>query len=410
MNGDAFADSSVERAANGGDWPPAHIAHYNYDDQQQQQQQQAQQNHHHHALVDMNLDEDPMLGDVRSAEEQSLLSGDIEPAEQYKAKHRQSVANAHAYGNASPFNHRRDRGNNAPKQQQHASILMQQASGMKAAFRDKLSSQTRHQMDKYEAPSFESNLGLTAWCIAFFYWIPIRYMAFVGCLALFILPFLDVRFQRGITFVEWLLYWYIQLFSIVGIFVESPTWILTRRVQLTIYKWCRVLRRTWGRALFYISVSLLTFAELENGTMMTLSMFAGVYMAGLALIMLMFSALAAKQYRLLYWYMASGGNINGKDLKLVGDEYGDRNANVQQIEYDKLVSRVASYFDELDHDRDGKIGAGEVHSFAEQALKRSLSNAERYTIQTFLDNSCNGYISKQDWIKQFCDYGKVKFL
>ena len=140
-------------------------------------------------------------------------------------------------------------------------------------------------------------------------------------------------------------------------------------------------------------------------------MFAGIYMTGLSFIMFMFSGLAAKQYRLMYWYMATGGNLNGKDIKIVGDEYQDEDGQKSKdIEYNKIVSRVASYFNELDHDKDGRIGAHELHSFAEQALKRNLSNSERYTLQTFLDCSCNGYISRQDWIKQFCDYGPVRFL
>lgn len=139
---------------------------------------------------------------------------------------------------------------------------------------------------------------------------------------------------------------------------------------------------------------------------MTLSMFAGIYMIGLSLVMFMFSILAAKQYRLMYWYMATGGNIRDRNQKLVGDEYN----NEQEMDNNKLESRVVSYFNEIDSDGDGRIGAGELHHFAEQALKRNLSNSERYTLQNFLDCSCNGYISREDWIKQFCNYNKVRFL
>ena len=241
---DVFADSAVERAANQNDpdWPPQHIAHYDYDAHLSPS----------NSLVDMNLedDEDPMLGDIKSAEEQGLLSGDIEMADQYKPKIHQ---------NKSKNNNKRKNKNNLG---QH--VMIQHASGLKDAFNNKLSSQTKQQQNVHLPPDFRSNLGISAWCIALFYWIPIRYLCFMGSMALFILPFLDVRFQTGITFVEWLLYWYIQLFAIIAIFIESPTWILTRKIQLTIYKWCRILRRTWGRAVFYISISLLTFAELQG--------------------------------------------------------------------------------------------------------------------------------------------------
>merc|ERR1719384_686388 len=90
----AFADSAVERAANQGgalqssnQWPPQHIAHYNYD---------ANDLSEANSFVDMTLngsnddDEDVMLGDVRSAEEQGLLSGDIDIDERYK---QQKVSN-----------------------------------------------------------------------------------------------------------------------------------------------------------------------------------------------------------------------------------------------------------------------------------------------------------------------------
>jgi len=394
MENDAFADSAVERAANSGgaaainnaEWPPANIVHYDYDAHLSPD----------NSLVDMNLDEDPvMLGDIKSAEEVSLLSGDIDMADQYKQHNRNRNKIS------APFKQRNNNKQNKNKQKSKQHIIIQQASGLKGVFDEKLRSQTKQQQNMHKMPSFESNIGISAWCISLFYWIPIRYLCFCGSFALFILPFFDVKFQTDLSFIEWLLYWYIQLFAIVGIFVESPTWILTKKIQLIIYKWCRLLRRTWGRAAFYISVSFLTFAELQGGAMITLSMFAGIYMTGLSLIMIVFSLLAAKQYRLMYTYMATG-----QSEKLVGDEYG----NDENMDYEKLESRVSSYFTELDSDGDGRIGAGELHQFAERALRRSLSNSERYTIQNFLDCSCNGYVSKEDWIKQFCNYNQVRFL
>ena len=145
---------------------------------------------------------------------------------------------------------------------------------------------------------------------------------------------------------------------------------------------------------------------MSGGTRVTLSMLAGIYMIGVALIMLVFSMMAAKQYRLMFWYMATGGNVQNREQKLVGDDYGDE----EDGGVNKLESRVSSYFDALDGNGSGRIGAGELHQFAEESLKRHLSNTERYTIQMFLDCSCNGYVSKQDWIKQFCHYNRVRFL
>ena len=57
-------------------------------------------------------------------------------------------------------------------------------------------------------------------------------------------------------------------------------------------------------------------------------------------------------------------------------------------------------FDELDNDSDARIGSAEITKAANQAA-RDLSNSERQAIQTFLDESCNGFVSKEDWMKQF---------
>ena len=65
-----------------------------------------------------------------------------------------------------------------------------------------------------------SNSSIQRWCTALFYWIPIRHLCFVGNLALFIFPFLDNKFGSTINFIEWLLYWYIQIFAIIGLFIE----------------------------------------------------------------------------------------------------------------------------------------------------------------------------------------------
>eukprot|EP01084_Bolivina_argentea_P203289 347228_1 len=399
MDVDAFADSAVERAANQGNA----LMDESYEWRGQQDLMNYDYNYGNahlsgaNSLVDMNLEDDePMLGDIRSAEEQPLVSGDIDLNPRYKRQPQQQYNKNKK--KLLPF--KKAQANKA--NQNNMNLIIKHGSGIKDHFRAKMAQQTKGQNDINRAP--EGNLTLTAWCVALFYWIPIRYLCFLGSLALFILPFLDVRFQKGISFVEWLLYWYIQLFAIVGIFIESPTWILTRKIQLGIYKWCRVLRRTWGRAAFYVSISMLTFAELQGGAWFTLSMFAGIYMCVMAVIMIMFSILAAKQYRLMYWYMATGGNIQNKELQLVGHEYNEMN------DLEKLESRVVSYFNTIDADGDGKIGAGELHQFAEEALKRNLSNSERYTIQSFLDCSCNGYISRQDWTKQFVTYNQVRFL
>ena len=84
-------------------------------------------------------------------------------------------------------------------------------------------------------------------------------------------------------------------------------------------------------------------------------------------------------------------------------------------EGDELVARFERKYDELESKRnDKKIGSAEIIFIAGEAGKE-LSNAERHAIQTFLDESCNGFVTKEDWMKQmveqYVDTGfKQRFL
>ena len=88
-------------------------------------------------------------------------------------------------------------------------------------------------------------------CTGIFYWIPIRSLCFFGGVALFVLPIIDAKFGSP-SFMEWMLSWYIWIFAIITMFIESPTWFLTQRVQLKIFFYARFLRRASGRAFFYV--------------------------------------------------------------------------------------------------------------------------------------------------------------
>eukprot|EP00483_Globobulimina_turgida_P005942 UN05952 len=122
-------------------------------------------------------------------------------------------------------------------------------------------------------------------------------------------------------------------------------------------------------------------------------MFAGIYMILVAGLMLLFSGLAAKQLHLMHNYMIDG------------DEF-------QKNGYDQnqLSQRILSYYSQIDTERTKKIGAPQLSKFAEKSLKRKLSNSERYTIQCYLDVSCNGYITPTDWTTQFIKSSTVKML
>merc|ERR1712130_1067747 len=111
--------------------------------------------------------------------------------------------------------------------------------------------------------------------------------------------------------------------------------------------------------------------------------------------MILFSRLAAKQLHQMRNYMIKSGNNDDKDVEV------DQNA---------LAQRFFSFYHGIDFERSRKIGSSNLHKFAEQSLNRKLSNSERYTIQCYLDVSCFGYITPEDWTKQFMKSSTVKFL
>merc|ERR1719273_1676115 len=73
----------------------------------------------------------------------------------------------------------------------------------------------------------------STYCSAIFYWVPMRSLCFVGAVMLFVFPFLDNKFSQQ-SVIQWFLGWYIQGFAILAMFIESPTWWLTKKVQLSI--------------------------------------------------------------------------------------------------------------------------------------------------------------------------------
>eukprot|EP01083_Nonionella_stella_P242052 844677_1 len=168
------------------------------------------------------------------------------------------------------------------------------------------------------------------YCTQIFYWIPIRSLCFFGAVALFILPFLDDKFGSP-TVIEWFLGWYIQAFAILSMFIESPTWWLTKKIQLWVFFYARFLRRTSGRAGFYITLSILTFAGIHDKA--TITMFAGIYMIIISFVMLLFSRLAAKQLHTMYNYMLDG------DYNMLDKE---------------LINTLNNYYNQIDTDRSKK--------------------------------------------------------
>merc|ERR1711971_910594 len=108
------------------------------------------------------------------------------------------------------------------------------------------------QSDQHAAP------GPPPFFIKLVNWFPIRLFAFIAGVALLVAPILDFLFFSP-AFIQGFIYLYLTGFGIVTVMVEAPTWKLTRVFQLKFFFWFRLLSRMWGRAWFYLFISIASF-------------------------------------------------------------------------------------------------------------------------------------------------------
>lgn len=70
-------------------------------------------------------------------------------------------------------------------------------------------------------------------------------------------------------------------------------------------------------------------------------------------------------------------------------------------EGDALAMNLATKWDQLAAlNNEEKVGSFEITRLGKDA-GRDLSNAERHAVQAYLDESCTGWVTKEDWMKQF---------
>jgi len=228
----------------------------------------------------------------------------------------------------------------------------------------------RTQSDQHAAPPPPT------FCVNLVNWFPIRLFAFIAGVCLLVAPILDFLFFSP-TFIQGFIYLYLMGFGVVTVMVEAPTWTLTRVFQLKFFFWFRLLSRMWGRAWFYLFISILCYAGVETDDSGIFVPVLGGYLTGISVLSFIFSRMAGKKFARIREFIAAGS------------------------EGDELEGRFMRKFDELDMGgTPGTIGSPEIVAVAKQA-GRNVSNSERHAIQTFLDESCNGHVSKEDWMKQF---------
>jgi len=214
------------------------------------------------------------------------------------------------------------------------------------------------------------------YCVRVINWFPIRYASWIGGIVLLVGLILDFIFNKD-AFVQFLLRIYLLVFALIIIIVEAPHIKLVRKWQLSLYFWFRILSRMWGRGSFYLFVTFLCFAEFNEENPGEFTVIAGFYLAVITLASFLYARLAAAKYNRLFEFIAAGAE--GDELKI----------NLSR-KWDELAAS----------NREQKVGSYEISDLAKQA-GRDLSNAERHAVQSYLDERCNGFVTKEDWMKQF---------
>jgi len=217
-------------------------------------------------------------------------------------------------------------------------------------------------------------------CIRILNWFPIRYACWLGGIVLMVGVIMDFIFNKD-AFIQFLLRVYLLVFALVIIVIEAPIFRFSRNAQLKLFFWFRVLSRMWGRAWFYFFVTVLCFGEFDADNPAEFTIIAGFYLMVITAASFLYSKLAAMKYNRIYQYIAAGA------------------------EGEMLEMNLAKKWDQLAaSNNEQKVGSFEIIKVAAEA-GRELSNAERHAVQAYLDESCNGHVTKEDWMKQF---GRLK--
>merc|ERR1712129_341806 len=137
-------------------------------------------------------------------------------------------------------------------------------------------------------------------------------------LSVFLPPPLVNPFAYAVVF-------YLLTFGFVTMAIESPTFMCTRRCQLSIFWSARFLSRLWGRAFFYFAISILCY---YFGSILLILVCA--VLTVVALLNFVFCILSAKKFCAIRRFVAAGS------------------------EGDELLARFERKYDELEGKRNEK--------------------------------------------------------
>merc|ERR1719510_2878666 len=159
--------------------------------------------------------------------------------------------------------------------------------------------QAKTQQDHNEAPP------PPPFCLKLLAWFPIRMAALIGGGLLLLCPILDFIFSKP-KFIQAFIFIYLIGFGVVALASEALPLKAFRKMQLGIFFWFRLMSRMWGRAWFYLFVSILCFAGVESDSGAVFTVIAGVYLLIISISSFCFSRMAGKKFARLREFIAAG--------------------------------------------------------------------------------------------------------
>merc|ERR1719499_2903655 len=129
--------------------------------------------------------------------------------------------------------------------------------------------------------------------------------ALLGGGLLLLCPLLDLVFSSP-KFIQAFIFIYLIGFGIIALGSEALPLKAFRKLQLGIFFWFRLLSRMWGRAWFYLFVSILCYGGADGESQAVFTIIAGVYVTIISILSFIFSRMAGKKFARMREYIAAG--------------------------------------------------------------------------------------------------------
>eukprot|EP01084_Bolivina_argentea_P132537 233902_1 len=268
-------------------------------------------------------------------------------------------------------------------------------------------------------------------CNKCYNWFPLGWFAWlsgwllIGCIIADLVQF-------GTNFVGYWIYVYLIVGALLILVIDCPSelsqdtgsdqMIYIRFIvkwQLMIYRWIKLFRRIWGRIILYSIImftcgSFLGDSFVPSEEFRSVPWIAGFYLLWIIILSIAFSFIAAKKYNMIRQYILYSTELSvhheimtyAKQLKYIFEDSDILKQNTnREVELRKFISK----YDELDENKDGKVGMVELARLGEES-GNTFSKSEKRAVMLLLDPNCNGYITKVEWIMQFQKHKVLNML